>query len=138
MAAADSLEYLNEIKEDIIEDFGKIPREVANLFRVIELKILAKRAGLTVIKAENIHMKTGKEIILYMGKNVKPANIVYTLEHNPRWQITSNKMRIKLEHLGLNWFDELKICVTMLGDAVDRAKIEENNNTVKSAVEIKK
>lgn len=135
MAAADSAEYLEELKDDVVEDFGKLPREVANLFRIIELKITAKKAGLTVVKAENVHMKIGKQIVLYMGKNVKPENIVYMLSHNPKWQISGNKMRIKIENLGLNWFDELKQCVQMLGEKVDRNKITNGTPAAKPLAE---
>lgn len=120
MAAADSLEYLDELKEDVVEDFGKMPREVSNLFRIIELKILAKKAGLTLVKAENVHMKSGKEIVLFMSKRVKPENIVYMLSHNPKWHVSGTKLRIKLENLGLNWFDELRECIKMLGEHVDK------------------
>lgn len=120
MAAADSLEYLNELKEDVTEDFGKMSREVSNLFRVIGLKILAKKAGLTLVKAENVHMKAGKEIVLFMSKRVKPENIVYMLSHNSNWQVSGTKLRIKLENLGLNWFDELRECIKMLGEQVDK------------------
>lgn len=130
MAAADSLEYLDELKDDVVEDFGKLPREVSNLVRVIELKILAKKAGLVVVKAENVHMKTGKQVVLFMGKNVKPESIVYMLQHNPKWQISGNKMRIGIESLGLNWFDELKECVKLLGEKVDKDKIENGGSRV--------
>lgn len=123
MSAADSKDYLDELKEDVEEDYGKIPREVANLFRVIEMKMLAKKAGLTVVKAENIHMKTGKHIVLFMSKRVKPENIVYMLSHNPKWVVSGTKLRIKIENLGLNWFDELKECIKMLGESVDKEKI---------------
>lgn len=129
MAAADSLEYLGELREDVLEDYGKMPREVVNLFRVIELKILAKKAGLVVVKAENIHMKVGKQIVLFMGKSVKPESIVYMLSYNPKWQISSNKLRIRIEDLGLNWFDELRECVKMLGEKIDKTKIESNGST---------
>ncbi|MBI4994496.1 transcription-repair coupling factor [Candidatus Peregrinibacteria bacterium] len=123
MAAADSPEYLEELKNDVIEDFGKLPKEVVNLFRVIELKMFAKKAGLLVVKAENIHMKVGKQIILFMSKNVKPGNIVYMLSHNPKWVVSGTKLRIRIENLGLNWFDELRECVKMLGENIDREKI---------------
>ncbi|MEK7523843.1 MAG: transcription-repair coupling factor [Patescibacteria group bacterium] len=129
LAAADSSDYLEEIKDDIIEDYGKLPREVLNLLRVIELKMLAKKAGITLVKAENIHMKVGKHIVLFMGKHVKPENIVYMLQHNSKWQISGNKMRINIEFLGLNWFDELRECVKLLGENVDKAKIEAENGT---------
>ncbi len=126
MAAADSPAYLDELKENVIDDYGKLPRELANLFRVIELKILSKRAGLTVVKAENVHMKTGKQVVLFMGKGVKPENIVYMLSYNSHWIISGNKMRIFIEHLGLNWFDELKRCIEMLSEEVDKDKIRAN------------
>lgn len=129
MAGADSLEYLEELKEDVIEDYGRLSREVGNLFRVIELKILAKRAGLTIVKAENIHMKVGKEIVLFMGKKVRPESIVYMLGYNPKWQISGSKLRIKIENLGLNWFDELRECVKKLGEKVDKEKINGNGQT---------
>lgn len=128
MAAADSIDYLNELKDDVVEDYGKLPREVANLFRIIELKMIAKKAGIMVVKAENVHMKVGKQIVLFMGKHVKPENIVYMLSHNPKWIISSNKLRIKLENLGLNWFDELKESIRLLGEPVDKQKIEANGN----------
>ena len=32
-------------------------------------------------------------------------------------------MTIKLESLGLNWFDELKECVKMLAENIDASKI---------------
>lgn len=120
MSAADTIEYLDSLKDDVVEDFGKLPREVVNLFRVIELKMLAKRAGLTIVKAENVHMKVGKQIVLFMGKHVKPQNIVHMLGHNPHWVISGTKMRINIEDLGLNWFDELKECIKMLSELLDK------------------
>ncbi|MBP9718449.1 transcription-repair coupling factor [Candidatus Gracilibacteria bacterium] len=132
MAAADSLDYLDEVKEDVIEDFGKLPREVSNLFRVIELKILAKRAAITVVKAENVHMQTGKYIVMYMSKHVKPENIVYMLSHNAKWEVSGTKLRINIENLGLSWFDELKTCVKMLGEKIDKDKMASDNQAAGS------
>ena len=123
MAAADSSEYLEGLKDDVVEDFGKMPKEVINLFRVIEMKMFAKKAGLTVVKAENIHMKNSKQIILFMSKNVKPGNIVYMLSHNPKWVVSGTRLRIRIENLGLNWFDELRECVKMLGENISKEKL---------------
>ena len=134
MAAADSSEYLEGLKDDVVEDFGKMPKEVINLFRVIEMKMFAKKAGLTVVKAENIHMKNSKQIILFMSKNVKPGNIVYMLSHNPKWVVSGTRLRIRIENLGLNWFDELRECVKMLGENISKEKIAEANNAAGSVV----
>ena len=97
--------------------------------------MLAKKAGLTVVKAENIHMKIGKQIILFMSKRVKPGNIVYMLSHNPKWQVSGTKLRIRLEGLGLNWFDELRECVKMLGENIDKEKIAAANGAAGSVAQ---
>ena len=108
LSSADNLEYLNDLNDEMVQEYGKMPREVQNLFRVLELKIEAKKAGLTNIKAENIHMERGKQIVLTMSKFVKPENIMNLLEHNRKWIISGTKLKINIEDLGLHWFDELK------------------------------
>jgi transcription-repair coupling factor (superfamily II helicase) len=108
LSGADSLDYLNELNDEMVQSYGKMPREVQNLFRVLELKIEAQRAGLTNVKAENVHMAQGKQIVLSMSKTVKPENIMALLELNPKWIISGTKLKISIEDLGLHWFDALK------------------------------
>ena len=116
LSAADTLEYLDEVEKDLVEDYGRMPREVVNLFRIIELKILAKRASLINVKAETVPMSKEKEIVLYMSGRVKPANIVNLLEHNSRWQITGHKLRANVKDLGADWFEGLKKSIKKLGE----------------------
>jgi len=130
MAAADSVEYLNELRDDLVEDYGKLPKEVANLLQIIELKMYAKRGGLTLVKAENIHMKSSKQVVLFMSKNVKPENIIVMLEHNSNWKITGTTMRIEIEYLGLSWIEELKRCIKILGEPVDKKNLGINGTVV--------
>jgi len=108
LSSADNLEYLNGLNDEMVQEYGKMPREVQNLFRVLQLKIESKKAGLTNVKAENIHMERGKQIVLTMSKFVKPENIMNLLEHNQKWIISGTKLKINIEDLGLHWFDELK------------------------------
>ncbi len=108
MSGADNMEYLNEIKADMVEEYGKMPVEVINLFNVIELKILAKEAKLVSVKTENIGMNKGKEVVLHMSGLVKPENIMNLLEYSPKWYISGTRLRVKVEDLGLHWVDELK------------------------------
>ena len=107
LSGADNLEYLAELNDEMVREYGRMPREVQNLFRVLELKIEAKKAGLTNIKAENVHMARGKQIVLFMSKQVKPENIMKLLEYNPKWVISGTKLKINIEDLGLHWFDTL-------------------------------
>lgn len=108
LSNADNKEYLHELKEELVEEYGRLPNQVLNLFRVLELKIAAKKANLTNIRAENIHDDQKREIVLTMGKLVKPENILQLLNHNGKFIISGNKLKIKTKDLGVNWFDELQ------------------------------
>ncbi|MBI2453518.1 transcription-repair coupling factor [Candidatus Peregrinibacteria bacterium] len=126
LAASDSKEYLDELYVELVEDYGKAPREVSNLFRALELKIFAKKAHLLNIKAENIHDQDDRQIVMTMSNKVKPENIVNMLEHNPKWIISGTKLKIKSKDLGLNWFSDLKDNVKQLSQSVkNRAVVKE-------------
>lgn len=118
MSAADTMDYLTEIREDLLEDYGKMPTEVLNLFRMLELKILAKKARLVSVKTEDLGMNKGKEIVLHMSGLVKPENIMSLLQHNPQWRIVGTRLRIRIDELGLHWFDELRDSVKKLSKSV--------------------
>lgn len=123
LSSADSLEYLKEIEEDLEEEYGRIPNEVSNLFRVIELKVYAKNANLINVKAENSTLsKVGKMIILTMSDKIRPENIMNMLDYNQKWQISGNKLKIALEDLGAHWFAELVASVEALGEAKQPGK----------------
>ncbi|PIZ75463.1 transcription-repair coupling factor [Candidatus Peregrinibacteria bacterium CG_4_10_14_0_2_um_filter_38_24] len=128
LSSADSVEYLKDVQEDMVEDYGKMPEEVKNLFNIIELKIFAKAAGLLNVKAESVPMSKEKEIVLIMSKKVKPANIISLLEFNSKWMISGTRLRINIKDLGVNWFDMLKECAKALGQSAKHgarsAKVE--------------
>ncbi len=116
LSSADTLDYLAEIKKDLVDDYGKMPREVNNLFKIIGLKIWAKKAGLINVKAETVAMSKEKDIVLYMSGSVKPANIVNLLEYNPNWQIVGSRLRINMKELGTDWFRGLQSSVEALSE----------------------
>lgn len=122
MSSADTMEYLTEIRDDLLEDYGKMPTEVLNLFRMLELKILGKRAKLVSVKAEDLGMNKEKEIVIHMSGLVKPENIMSLLEHNQQWRIVGTRLRINIKELGLHWFDELRESVKRLGKSVKGVK----------------
>lgn len=115
LAAADTLEYLTELKNELTEDYGKMPEEVANLFRVLEIKMLAKKAGIINVKAENVHSTEDRQIILHMSGKVRPENIMSLLDSNSRWIISGTKLKISFKDLGVSWVEELKKGLGALG-----------------------
>lgn len=108
LAAADNFDYLEELRDDLVEDYGRMPKEVANLFHVLELKLLAKRASLTNVRAENIHGKGERMLVLSMSEHMKPEPILNLLEFNSKWLVSGNKLKITFEDLGVSWVDGLK------------------------------
>ncbi len=126
MSSADSFEYLNEIKEELSHDYGKPPIEVLNLFQVIELKILAKKAHITNVKVENIHSQTNKELILTMSDDIRPENIMMLLEYNQKWIISGTKLKIRFSELGMKWIEELKVSLEKLSQV---KKVESKKST---------
>jgi transcription-repair coupling factor len=122
MASADNMEYLAEIKDDLVEEYGKMPNEVINLCRVLELKILAKQARLVSVKAEVDYTKKTKEIVLHMSGLVKPENIMNLLEYNPKWYISGTRLKVKIDELGIHWLDELRDSVVRLAGSIKDKK----------------
>jgi transcription-repair coupling factor (superfamily II helicase) len=114
LSAADSVDYLQDMKDELLGDFGTLPMQVVNFFKVIEMKINAKAAGVVSVKAESVYLTKDKEIILHMSNQVKPENIMNLLEYNHQWMISGNKLKIKLEDLGFQWVDELNACLKRL------------------------
>lgn len=108
LAAADTYKYLSELRASLVEDYGKMPEEVANLFRVLEVKMAAKNAGISNVKAENVHSNKDRQIVLTMTEAVKPPNIMNLLDTNGKWIISGTKLKIAFDELGLNWVEELK------------------------------
>ncbi len=121
LSGADTLQYLLEIKEELIDEYGTMPIEVASLIKVIELKILAKEAGIVGIKTESVYLTKDKEIYLQMSDQVKPENIMCLLEHNSKWVIAGNRLKIKLADLGFQWQEELAVSLKKLSKSYKKA-----------------
>jgi transcription-repair coupling factor len=107
LSSADNMDYLSELREELVHDYGKMPVEVINLFKVLELKIIAKKAGLLNVKSEAVNLGRDKEIVLVMSDRIRPANIASLLQHRPEWQISGTRLRVPIGQLGMNWFDTL-------------------------------
>lgn len=107
LASADNQDYLTELRSELVEDYGRMPEEVANLFRVLEIKMRAKKAGITNVKAENVHSSKDRQIVLFMSEHVKPENIGSLLQHNGKWIISGTRLRISFDELGINWVEGL-------------------------------
>ena len=69
---------------------------------MLEIKILAKKAGIIGIKAVTLG-GAGKQIVLHVGPSVTAEPIINLLKYNHRWLISGDKIKIDLKELGFNW-----------------------------------
>lgn len=98
---------LEEVRNDLIAQYGEFPKQVRALFQVLEIKIYAKQAGLLNVKSIT-KGAAGREVILHMSTSVKAPAIMNLLKYNPKWLISGDKLKIDVKHLGFNWSEKLK------------------------------
>ncbi len=106
LAAVKSFNSLDELKNDLVEEFGKLPKEVRNLFTVLKIKLYAREAKLLAVRSVPLG-RDGREIHLHLSKNVTAVEIMNLLKHNDKWQISGDKLKTNVKNLGFNWIDEL-------------------------------
>jgi len=107
LSSVDNITLLNELKDDLVVEYGHLPKEVGNLFHVLQIKIYAKMSGLVNVKSIPMG-SAGRQIILHLGSTVKAPQIMNLLKYSPRWLISGDKLKIDLKELGFNWIEKLK------------------------------
>ncbi|MFH1012746.1 MAG: transcription-repair coupling factor [Candidatus Peregrinibacteria bacterium] len=107
LSSVDSLEILEELREDLMTQYGHFPKQVANLFQVLEIKFYARASGITNIKTIPI-AGGSRQIILNMGSGMTAEQIINLLKHNSRWLVSGESLKIDLKQLGFNWSEGLK------------------------------
>ncbi len=122
LSSATRLVDLKELLQEFDEDYGVMPEEVKNLFRVLELKLLARNGE--IVGLRSVSDRSGdKELVLTMGKNMRPEQIMKLLEKNEKWQITGTTLRINMKELGINWMEGLKLSLQALKKNTKKVKV---------------
>jgi len=107
LASAEEISTLDDVKRDLREDYGTLPREVENLCKVIALKMYAREANISGIK---IHRATHKdyEIVFRMGQDFTPDQIFNLVKNSKqRWVITATAIKLSLPSLPVTWYEDL-------------------------------
>ncbi|MFC1732431.1 transcription-repair coupling factor [candidate division KSB1 bacterium] len=107
LSSVGSMKLLEEFREDLIAEYGQFHKQVSNLFKILQIKILAKMAGIINVKAVTMG-NAGKQIVLHLGPSVTAEPIVNLLKYNPKWLISGDRLKIDIKNLGFNWAEGLK------------------------------
>ena len=106
-ASAETLDHLTELKKELRDDYGHLPSEVTNLYKVIKLKLILRKINMAGIKINKSSHKS-YETVLRMGKTFKPEQIFELVKNSQKkWVITANAIKLNTEKLSINWYEEL-------------------------------
>ncbi len=110
LASVDTIELLDEFHQDILDEYGKMPKEMENLFKILRLKIYGRRACVEkfTVKGDDLH--------IILREKCSPEYFVKALDYNKKWIISGNSLKIYFDLLGKNWFDELLNTVESMGN----------------------
>ncbi len=102
LATIERIEELEDIAQELRDRFGTLPQPVENLLQIIEVKILAAKAGV-----ESIHTQ-GKQIVLNLS-HWKGANNFYPpQEYKEAIRIGTRQIRLSIKQLGSEWQEALE------------------------------
>lgn len=118
LSAVDTHTLLAELKGDTIEEYGPLPEQVEMLFKVLELKIYARKAGVIGVKSE-MGMSGNRQVVLSLSENVQAENIIQVLAKNDKWLISGSKLKIDIKALGFEWMQGVKETLIVLGEKVE-------------------
>ncbi len=106
LAGSQDEAILAEFEADLKEEYGELPDQVRNLFRVLRFKLACRKAGVTRVKAEIKGLKN--DIVFTLAERVKAEHIIPLLAKNSKWKVSGQTLRIDQKDLGEDWFATLK------------------------------
>ncbi len=127
MSSMDSLDELKELKQNLHDEYGLLPEEVKNLFRVLEVKSLAKSAALLAVRIVSYTLQE-RFLELHMSKRFTPYQVMNLLQdpqNGSAWIISGDKLKIRVKDLGLDWYEGLKAALNRLIEGKNAKTIEE-------------
>ena len=121
LAGSEEEALLAEFETDLLDEFGPLPREVQNLFRILRLKMACRQAGVLRVKAE-IQGKEKRDIILTLASRVTAEQIIPLLAAKPQWKVSGSTLRVSDRDLGEDWLSTLQESVALLATSKKRKK----------------
>ncbi len=93
LAGSEDDATLSEFEADLREEYGELPKQVQNLFAVLRLKLVCRKAGVIRVKSES-RSRTANDVVLSLHKKVEAMDIMRLLQVNSSWKISGSTLRI--------------------------------------------
>jgi len=102
LASINRTEEVKTVAQELEDRFGRLPPPVENLLQILEIKILAARAGVESIRTH------GRQIVLSMAPGNTANMLAHLTEYADAIRITTAQIRLDLKRLGSEWQMVLK------------------------------
>ncbi|MBI4122618.1 MAG: DEAD/DEAH box helicase [Parcubacteria group bacterium] len=113
-ALIENPDELSDIKKQL-ETEGALPAALDNLFYILRLKLLARRAGITAIDTIGALAPGEAVITIRPLEPIAPARFGKLLQLAEGWEYSTEEIRIKKSGLGADWKRTLEKCLVSLG-----------------------
>ncbi len=102
LAKCNTLQSVQSIREEMIDRFGSLPEEVANLLFIVEMKIAAMKGGV-----ESIY-RYDNEVVVSYREDLVSADVSRASSMESVYRIGNKQIRINLDKAADRWQDLLQ------------------------------
>ncbi len=121
---------LSATHADLERRYGPLPPEATTFFRLLSLKFVAARAGVSAITAaeaatslkETVGAKE-KRVTLTLRDGLTPSLAYAAIAENPRWTFTGSTMTLPLSDLGDDLLKNIEQTLTLLAKTQERDRM---------------
>ena len=103
LAKCDTLQYVQTLREEMIDRFGPLPEEVVNLLFIVEMKIMAIKTGVEFIYRDD------NELVISYKEDLKYGDISLPSSTKSVYKIGNKQIRIDLDKAADRWQDLLRL-----------------------------
>jgi transcription-repair coupling factor (superfamily II helicase) len=97
LAGSETASILAEFEKDLTEEYGKMPKQVENLFSILRLKLACRSAGVHRIKMDSGVNR--EEVVMTLGSRVTAKEIMQLVSKHPQWRISGAQLRMHFREL---------------------------------------
>ena len=115
-ALIEDLDELKETKAKLEKD-GRLPKAADNLFTILRLKILGRKAGIEQIDSMAGN-GAGETIIIKPYQPIAPQRFAKLLSVSSTWLYATDEIKIPKKDLGEDWLQKLEKCLQLLAESV--------------------
>ncbi len=102
LASIQGTEEIDSMARELGDRFGPLPQPAENLLQMLEIKVLAARAGVESIRAQ------GRQIVLTMAPGKTANMLVHPAEYENHIRATATQIKLDSKRLGSKWQLALK------------------------------